>query len=426
MNEEECDSSLLKPVAGNGLLHRRVFLSGAAALLGGAGLSLADQRANAGLQVGDWSRAPGAPMREYGERSAYEADVLRMPRSPGNAPGSGASFSPLERLRGSITPSSLHFERHHNGVPQIDPQDHRLVIHGLVERPLVFDLQTLDRYPLQSHLYFLECSGNSAANNAPEALAMSAGELHGLVSGAEWTGVPLRVLMEEAGVQPQGRWVVAEGADAAAMHRSIPLTKILDDGLLALYQNGERLRPENGYPMRLFLPGWEGNTSVKWLRRLEVTEQPVMGREETAKYTDLMRNGEARMFSFTMDVKSVITAPSGKMKLPGSGYYEVSGIAWSGRGQIARVEVSADGGQSWADAELSGAALPKALTPFRIPWHWDGKPAVLQSRAVDETGAVQPTRETLIAERGPQYLYHYNAIQSWAVNTAGEVSNVYA
>lgn len=425
MSEDRSTATLLQPVAGNGLLSRRLFLSAFTALAGGAGVGFASPRALGGLEVPDWTRRPGAALSGYGERSAHEAHVVRTVRAPANAPGSGASFTPLERMQGSITPNSLHFERHHNGVPAIDPAKHRLVIHGLVERPLVFDLGTLDRYPLQSHLYFLECSGNSAASNAPQALPMSAGDLHGLVSGAEWTGIPLRLLLEEAGVRPEGRWVVAEGADAAALHRSIPLAKLLDDGLLALYQNGERLRPANGYPMRLFLPGWEGSTNVKWLRRLEVTAEPVMGREETAKYTDLMPDGNASMFSLAMGVKSVITSPSGNMQLPTAGYYEISGLAWSGGGRITRVEVSADGGRSWADAELSGAVLPKALTPFRVPWRWDGQAAVLQSRALDETGAVQPARKTLMAERGPQYLYHYNAIQSWAVSPEGEVSNVY-
>jgi sulfane dehydrogenase subunit SoxC len=413
----------LKPVAGNGLLSRRVFLAGG---VGGLALMRAVP-ARAQHAVPAWMKAPGAPLRPYGERSRHEAGVRRLvgPPMPGTD-GSGASRSPLEHLEGTITPNALHFERNHSGVPDIAPDDHRLLIHGLVRRPLTFDLAALSRYPLVSRLHFIECSGNSAGLYAGQPAQAGAGALHGLVSAAEWTGVPLATLLNEAGVAPGGRWLLAEGADAAAMSRSIPIDKAFDDAVIALYQNGERLRPENGYPMRLLLPGWEGNTSVKWLRRLKVVREPLMTKDETSKYTDLQKDGTAWQFTFPMGVKSVITSPSGGLQMQGPGLYQISGIAWSGAGRIRRVDVSADGGKSWAPAALSTPVLPKALTRFRMAWRWTGGPSVLMSRAVDETGALQPTRAALVAGRGETYRYHYHAIQSWAVASTGEVRNVYA
>lgn len=416
-------------VAGNGLLHRRLFLTDSAALAGAAGLGFMTARpaaAQAPLEVPEWMKVPGAAMSGYGSPSPHEEHVQRSFSSRPGTVGSGGSRTPHELLEGIITPSALHFERHHNGIPAIDPGRHRLVIHGLVARPLMFDLDSLSRYPLVSRIQFLECSGNSRANDAPEPPQGAASEIHGLVSCSDWTGVPLSVLLDEAGVDPQARWIVAEGADAAAMTRSVPMAKALDDAVIALYQNGERLRPDNGYPMRLFLPGYEGNMSIKWLRRIEVTAAPMMTREETSKYTDLLPDGRALQFTFQMGVKSVITSPSGGLEMQAPGLYQISGIAWSGAGRIRRVEVSADGGQSWAEAALTDPVLPLSLTRFRMPWRWDGGPAVLQSRATDETGAVQPTRTVLLAERGGNYSYHHNAIQSWLVSAAGTVSNVYA
>ena len=250
--------------------------------------------------------------------------------------------------------------------------------------------------------------------------------LHGLVSCAEWTGVPLSLLLDEAGVDPAAHWVLAEGGDAAGMSRSVPLAKAMDDALIALYQNGERIRPSNGYPMRLLLPGYEGNMQVKWLRRLKLVERPVMTRDETAKYTLLRPDGSALQFVFAMETKSVITQPSPELSLKEPGLYEISGLAWSGAGRIAKVDVSADGGRSWAEAALQQPVLSKALTRFRLAWRWDGGPAVLQSRAVDEAGNAQPTREALLARRGTRALYHFNAIASWSVAPGGKVSHVYA
>jgi sulfane dehydrogenase subunit SoxC len=419
----------LEPVAGNGLLHRRAFLAGGAALAGAGSLGLMTARpaAAAPPELASWMRAPGAPLSGYGHRSRYEDDVQRFVGPPAaGTTGAGSSRTPLERLTGMITPSSLHFERHHSGIPDIDPAEHRLMIHGLVERPLIFSMDALHRYPMTSRIQFLECSGNSRPNLSAQAPAASCGEIHGMVSCSEWTGIPLGVLLEEAGIDPQAHWILADGSDAASLTRSVPLEKALDDALIALYQNGEALRPEQGYPMRLFLPGWEGNISVKWLRRLKLTREPTMTRDETSKYTDLLPSGEALMFTFPMGVKSVITSPSGGLAMQGPGLYEISGIAWSGAGRIRRVEVSADGGRSWAEAALTDPVLSKALTRFRMAWRWNGGPAVLMSRAVDETGAVQPTRSALIAEKGAQVSYHNHAIQNWQIAPSNEVTNVYA
>lgn len=425
----ELTSTDLQPVAGNGLLHRRLFLkSGMAAT---AGLMLAGAtRAETGSLTGPerpaWMRAPGAGMDPAGEPSPYEAHVLRAPvgSQPGTT-GAGVSRTPLQHLDGMITPSRLHFERHHSGIPAIVPDQHRLIIHGLVDRPLAFDVASLDRYPQVSRIQFLECSGNSAALTAPNPVDADCASIHGLISASEWGGVPLSTLLDEAGVQPEGKWIVANGADAAVMSRSVPMEKIMDDAIIALYQNGERLRPSNGYPMRLFLPGWEGNASVKWLRSLKVTDQPAMTKDETSKYSDLAADGKAEQFTFPMGVKSVITSPSPGLELRGPGVYQISGLAWSGSGSIRKVEVSADGGRSWTEAALDAHILPQCLTRFRAAWHWSGGPATLMSRAVDDRGALQPTRAENMKGRAPQSFYHYNGIQSWAVSAEGESRNVY-
>jgi len=299
------------------------------------------------------------------------------------------------------------------------------VIHGLVKQPLVFTLEALSRYPMTSRIAFLECAGNSGALNSPQPQALNVPAIHGLLSCSEWTGVKLSTLLDEAGVEPSARWMIAEGADAAGMSRSVPLTKAMDDALICIYQNGEHVRPSNGYPVRLLLPGFEGNMNVKWLRRLKLTAEPTMTKDETSKYTILLKEEKAWQFVFPLEVKSVITRPSPGLTLKGPGFYEISGLAWSGNGSIRQVEVSADGGQSWAPAALSGPILPKAPVRFRTPWQWNGGPVVLQSRATDDTGMVQPSRATFIAERGLRGQYHFNAIQSWRIDEKGEAANVY-
>ncbi len=419
MSQFDADFEL---AAGNGLMDRRFFFRA-----GAAASTLLMAASAGGEDRPPWTRVPGAAMSEKGDPSPFEGHVKRINVSsrPGTT-GSGSSRSPLEHLDGVITPSRLHFERHHSGIPDIDPDQHRLAIHGLVERPLAFDLDTLARYPTVSRIQFLECSGNSGGLIAPNPMQATASQIHGLVSASEWGGVPLKLLLDEAGIKPGAKWIVADGADAAMMSRSVPLDKILDDAIVALYQNGERLRPSNGYPMRLFLPGWEGNMSVKWLRSIKVTATPSMTKDETSKYSDLGDDGIATLFSFPMGVKSLITSPSPGLALGAAGIYQISGIAWSGSGRIRRVEISADGGKSWADAALDEHVLPKCLTRFRSAWHWDGGPAVLMSRAIDEAGNVQPTRDEVLANRASNTFYHYNAIQAWAVDKDGESRNVYA
>ena len=370
-------------------------------------------------------KEPGAGFAPYGQPSRFEDKVARVipPNPP--LPGIGTARTPLHLLDGMITPSGLHFERSHSGIPDIDPDQHRLVIHGLVRRPLVFTIEALHRYPMQSRIAFVECAGNSGALNAPQAQPLGIAAIHGLLGCSEWTGVKVSTLLDEAGVEPYARWVIAEGADAAGMSRSIPLAKMMDDALLCLYQNGEAVRPSNGYPVRLLLPGFEGNMNVKWLRRLKLTSGPAMTKDETSKYTILLKDEKAWQFVFPMEVKSVITRPAPGITLKGPGFYEISGLAWSGNGSIRQVEVSADGGQSWAPAALQGPILPKAPVRFRASWQWNGGPAVLQSRATDDTGMVQPTRAAFAAERGLRGVYHYNAIASWRIDEKGEATNVY-
>ena len=433
-----------EPVAGGGLLDRRMLLRagarlGAAGTLAGAALGTGALTAFSrpvwaadGKGPGPMLPAtpatmtkPGRPFSNYGRPSPHEDETIRWISANADVPGNGISWTPLQDLEGTITPNGLHFERHHNGVPDIDPARHRLLIHGLVKRPLIFTVADLLRYPMTTCLCFLECGGNSNAGWNPRPFQARVGHFHGIVSCSEWTGVPLAVLLDEAGIEPDGRWLLAEGADAAAVSASIPVAKAFEDAIVALYQNGERVRPENGYPMRLVLPGWEGITHIKWLHRLKAVAAPMMMRDETAKYTELQPGGKARMFTFVMEAKSLITSPSPGMHLPRPGLYEISGLAWSGSGRIARVEVSADGGESWAEAALQEPVLPRCFTRFRMPWRWDGGPATIMSRAVDETGYVQPSRKELVAKRGVHGYFHYNAVVSWRVSSGGDISHVY-
>ena len=421
---------LERPVAGGGLLDRRVFLAGGAFFASAAALSTAAaDSTSVGDDVPSSMTRPGLVFQGYGMPAISEKSTQRTILQPyGNlAPGAGVAMTPLEALEGTITPNGLHFERSHNGRPIIDSEKHTFVIHGLVRRPLKFSMDTLLRYPMVTRTCFIECSGNSFFNSNlfPEPMQVSVGMIHGLVSGAEWTGVPVNILLEEAGLDVKGGWALVEGADAAGMSRSVPIEKLLGDALIACYQNGERLRPEQGYPMRLLLPGFEGNMSVKWLRRLKVTAGPTYTKDETSKYSDLMPDGMARLFTFTMGAKSTITRPAGGVVMQGPGFYEISGLAWSGYGKVSKVEVSADGGKSWAEAALGEPVLSMALTRFRIPWKWDGTPTMLQSRATDDHGNTQLRREVWSAQYAEGQLYHCNAIQTWKIGRNGEVSNVY-
>ncbi len=408
-------------IAGGGLLHRRSLLIAGAA--SAAAIGTGSAKAAAGSP--DWMKVPGAALSGYGSRAPSSNAIQRIVTRTTAFDGSGSSRTPLQLLEGTITPNGLHFERHHNGVPAIDPARHELLIHGLVARPLIFRYEDLLRYPMETRITFLECSGNSGGLDAERPAQISAGHLNGLVSCTEWTGVSLAVLLDEAGLLPDAAWVQAEGADAAAMTRSIPRAVCLDDAMIALFQNGEPLRPEQGFPMRLLLPGIEGNASVKWLRRLRAMPRPAFSREETSRYSDLLANGQAELFALRMGVKSIIVRPSFGLNLAGPGLQEISGLAWSGFGRIRKVEVSADGGGSWGDAVLTEPILPKALTRFRIPWRWTGSPATLISRATDERSIQQPSRATWMAKYGPGQGYHNNSIQSWHVAADGVVSHVY-
>ena len=420
------------PAAGNGLLDRRAFLRGGAALA--AAMTGYSAKAEPLLEPG-WGKEPGQLVPGYGVPSKYEKGALRTLSNPQGEPRTQHARTPHHLLQGTATPNGLHFTISHAGNPDIDPDRHRLAIHGLVKRPLVFTLDALARYPMVSRFTFVECGGNSAPLFSPEPIQATAQALHGLASCAEWTGVPLAVLLEECGVDPKAKWVVAEGADSPHLSRSFPLAKALDDAMIALYQNGERVMPGQGYPMRLLLPGWEGNMNVKGLRRLELAEQPAMSYYESRTYAPILPNGKAYRFYFLQEVKSFITHPSVGYAMKGAGFYEISGIAYSGNGRIAKVMVSADGGKSWAEAALQEPVMSKSFTRFRIPWQWNGGPAVLQSRAWDDQGSVQPTRAEIIAVRGQASRVppptgfpsqHYNGITSWAVDAKGEVRHVYA
>lgn len=367
-------------------------------------------------------RTLGVPLGPSTERSPFEKAVRW--RADSRTPETGSSFTPLQDSVGTITPSALHYERHHAGVPTIDPAVHRLVIHGLVDRPLSLSMADIRRLPSVTRTLVLECGGNSAGEWRQPGPDVQ--RTYGLVSGSEWTGVPLSLLLAEVGTRPGATWVIAEGGDACRMMRSVPLSKAMDDTLLAYGQNGEAMRPSQGYPLRLINPGWEGNSNVKWLRSLRLTDQPYMARDETSKYSDLMPDGKARIFTYVMEAKSVITVPSGGQILPKPGLYELTGLAWSGRGRIDRVEVTIDGGRTWKPAQLQSPVLPMALTRFRLPWRFDGTDAVIASRAIDETGYVQPTRDELIAARGTNSVYHFNGIKFWYVLANGIVTSVAA
>jgi sulfane dehydrogenase subunit SoxC len=427
--------SFPEPVAGNGLLDRRLLLRGGVAFAGamtGAALTSAGAEP---LQDDPWSRMQGTTTVAVQPHSRFEDKVKRTLSNPNGEPRTQHARTPHHMLHGTITPNQLHFTIIHNGTPDIDPDKHRLVIHGLVKNPQVFTVEALSRYPMHSRMSFVECGGNSAPMFSKEPIQATAQALHGLVSNAEWTGVKLSTLLEETGIDPKAKWVIAEGADTAALNRSVPLSKCLDDAMIALYQNGERLMSGNGYPMRLLLPGYEGNMNVKWLRRLQLTDQPAMSYYESRNYSPILPSGKAYKFYFLQEVKSFITHPSFSHAMNGPGYYEISGVAYSGTGRIAKVLVSADGGKSWAEAALQGPVHPKAFTRFRMPWRWDGGPAVLQSRAWDESGNFQPTRADFVAVRGetkgvPNVAgfpnQHYNSITSWGVAANGEVKHVYA
>ena len=379
------------------------------------------------LTLPSWSRTLGKPVvtTPYGQPSPFEAQVIKR-QSPGLTQTNQASvaFTPLQSLFGMITPSGLHFERHHQGWVDIDPTRHRLMINGLVDSPSVFTMADLLRLPSVSRIHFLECGANTGLEWGNVAVP-TVQYTHGMLSASEFTGVPVSLLLERAGYDRQrARFLLAEGADGSGMTRTINLDAALDDAIVAYGQNGEMLRPENGYPLRLVVPGVQGVSWVKWLRRLEVGDQPWGTKDETSHYVDLMPDGTHRQYSGIQEAKSVITSPSGGQTLLQHGYYCVTGLAWSGRGTVSKVEISTDGGQNWRAARVDGPMLPKALTRFNFDWVWNGEEALLQSRVTDTTGYTQPTRNQLVAKRGTRSIYHNNAIQTWRVSADGAVHNV--
>jgi sulfane dehydrogenase subunit SoxC len=435
--KRRASSPQIEQVAGNGLLNRRALLRGGAAVAGAmtSGGALTGAAAEP-LQNDPWSLERGLVVPPYQVPSRFEKNVVRTLSNPNNEFRTSHARTPHQLLQGAITPNGLFFSICHSALPDIDPAQHKLVIHGLVKQPLVYTLDSLSRYPMVTRTHFLECSGNSAPMFSSEPLQVTAQAIHGLVSNAEWTGVLLSTLLEETGIDPKATWLLAEGADAPSLHRSVPIKKALDDAMIALYQNGERIQPGNGYPMRLLLPGYQGNMNVKYVRRIKLIDQPAMSFFESKTYSQILPTGKMWLFHFTQEVKSFITHPSFGHALQGPGFYEISGVAYSGNGRISKVMVSADGGKSWAQAALQQPVLPKAFVRFRMPWRWEGQPAILQSRASDEAGNVQPTRAEFVAARGQTDKplttplafpnQHYNSITSWGIDSKGEIKHVYA
>ncbi len=406
---------------------RRTFLAATAGSLAAASTAKAQSAPDKAItDLPDWSKylGDGVAARPYGKPSKYEAHVMRRDVEWLTASReSSVNFTPLHELDGIITPSGLCFERHHGGIAEIDPAQYRLMISGLVDKPLVFTLDDIKRFPRINRVHFLECAANSGMEWRGAQLN-GCQFTHGMVHNVMYTGVPLKHLLNEAGVKTSGKWVIAEGADSSGMNRSVPLQKALDDCIVAYRMNGEMLRPEQGYPVRLVVPGWEGNMWVKWLRRLDVTDVPLLAREETSKYTDLMADGRSRRFTFIMDAKSVVTNPSPQAPLKYRGQNVLSGLAWSGRGTIRRVDVTLDGGRNWQEARIDGPVLDRSLTRFYVDFDWQGQELMIQSRAHDSTGYVQPTKDELRKVRGVNSIYHNNGIQTWLVRANGETENV--
>jgi sulfane dehydrogenase subunit SoxC len=421
------------------LIDRRALLGRGIAIAGAMGVGTAGTMTGAAaepLKDEEWSLEFGQVTPPLQTPSPFEKNVVRALSNPNGEFRNSHARTPHHLLNGTITPNSLHFSINHCGIPNIDPAKHKLVIHGMVRQPLEFTLESLSRYPLTTRMHFLECAGNSAPMFSNEPLQATAQMLHGLVSNAEWTGVKLSTLLDEAGIDPGAKWLVAEGGDAQFLDRSVPVKKAYDDALVAIYQNGERLMPGNGYPMRLLLPGYQGNMNVKFLRRIKVIDQPAYSMFESKTYSQILPGGKTWRFHFLMEVKSFITSPSFGQSLKGPSLYGISGVAYSGTGRIAKVMVSADGGKSWGEAALEGPIYDKAFTRFVMPWRWDGQPAVLQSRAWDEAGNAQPLRAEFVKARGQTSHpvktplafpnQHYNSTTSWGVDDKGEIKHVYA
>jgi len=409
---------------------RRSLIAGAAAAAGGAILgdlteAGAQQKAAtpataappAPVVPADPTKVPGAPTTPVGSRSPF----VNPQRTP-TGEITGTALTPLQDLSGTLTPADLHFTRIHAGIPTIDPAKHTLLIHGMVDRPIELTVADLKRFPSVTRMHFIECAGNGRSAYRTPKPQMTPQQIDGMISNSEWTGVPLSTIFREVGVNKDAKWFLAEGGDACLMARSIPLSKGNDDAIVAFAQNGEPIRPEQGFPLRLVLPGFEGNMNVKWLRRIKLAAEPFYTRWETSKYTDPLPGGKVREFSFEMDAKSIITSPAFPEKLTGAGWWPITGLAWSGRGRITRVDISVDGGKSWAEAELLSPLTAKTQVRFQYLWNWKGTEAMIMSRAVDDQGYVQPTLAQLKAARGPGTDYHFNSIRAWRIATDGTVT----
>jgi sulfane dehydrogenase subunit SoxC len=415
---------------------RRVFLKRGAALAGGLTLGAVEPVSRPAPASGQSVEGQSQEAQDYsseeliayGERSRFVTSK-RIPHPRGGRPSPdefGLVFhvaAPLQDSVGVITPSALHYIGTTRGsyVPDIDPAEHRLMIHGLVDRPLIFTMDELKRFPSVTRLHFIECAGNRS-NPRQETVQ----ETHGMTSCAEWTGVLLSTLLEEAGVQDGGNWIVAEGVEEVKGASSLPMAKAMDDILVAYAMNGEAIRPQQGFPLRLVVPGFEGILSVKWLRRVKVVDRFYMTYND---YGHLRQDPDDAALGYQIGPKSVITFPSGGQQLPGRGFFEVSGLAWSGGGAVSRVEVSTDGGQSWMDAEIQGTAHRMAHTRFSFNWTWDGQEAELLSRCTDELGQVQPTRAQVreFWNVPPDQRFSVkgqdNSIQPWRIASDGSVHN---
>jgi len=412
------------------VFNRRSFLKSAGVAAAATAVTLRGAQAAepdpAIVNVPDHSKYLGEGVQSYpyGSPSKFEAHVVRRDVEWLTATReSSVNFTPLHELDGIITPNGLCFERHHAGIAEIDPAQHRLMINGLVDKPLVLTMNDIKRFPRQNKVYFLECAANSGMEWRGAQLN-GCQFTHGMIHTVMYTGVPLKYILAEAGLKTNAKWIMPEGADASAMTRSIPIEKALADCMVAFKMNGEALRAEQGYPLRIVVPGWEGNMWVKWLRRIEVGDEPWHTREETSKYTDLLADGKSRRFTWIMDAKSVVTSPSPQAPLKFKGQNVISGLAWSGRGAISRVDVTLDGGRNWRAARMDGPVLPMAAARFYVDFDWQGEELMIQSRAMDETGYVQPTKEALRQVRGTNSIYHNNGIQTWLVRANGETENV--
>ncbi len=382
------------------------------------------------MEEKEWGTTLGKPVTKnlYGMPSPYEHNVTRRTAkllASGNFQASIA-VAPIQDLNGIITPNGLFFNRCHGGTPTIDPNEHRLMIHGLVEKPLVLTMDELKRYPSVSRIHFIECP----ANGGPEWRGPQFNSIQfakGFMSCAEWTGVYIKDILADLGLKPNARWMLAEGVDNSHMGRTIPVDKVLDDAMIVWGQNGEALRPEQGYPIRLLVPGWEGNLCVKWLGRLEFASEPFYAKEETAKYTALLPTGKAIQHFYANEVNSVLTNPCPENpwdKLKKGDLVEIEGLAWSGMGTIEGVDISFDGGKNWVEASLKGLVLPKAWTRFSYMYKYEGKPLLLSSRARDDAGHIQPSVKQERDAVGVEGVYHRNGVHTWEVTAEGKVNNV--